>query len=393
MPSLHRHSSGRSPFWFASYLGEDGKFKLRSTKHTDRTKAMQVAIEYERAARMGRAGELTEIQCRKVLNDILERTSDESFKNISVEQYFDEWLQTKELAKSEGTMERYAATIKLFKKHIGEKSNRSLRAVTPADIQSFLNSRLKNGKVAPKTAQVDIKTLNTAFNRARRHGLIESNPVEAVELPTIRSSSRDTFTPEQVQSLVVAAHTSEWKTLILLGYYTGARLSDCASMEWGNVDMEQLIIAYEPQKTRNQNTGAAKVIVPIHPVLADHLKELRKGDGVAYLCPSLLDKGSGGKHGLSESFKRIMKKAGIDSQEIQGEGLKKFNRLTFHSLRHSFNSALANAGVTQEIRMKLTGHKTVAINEKYTHHQLELLRNSIEKIPTFNVNSSLTPAK
>ena len=55
--------------------------------------------------------------------------------------------------------------------------------------------------------------------------------------------------------------------------------------------------------------------------------------------------------------------------------------LSFHSLRHSFNSAMANAGVAEEVRMKLTGHSTREIHTKYTHHELEALRAAVSVIP------------
>jgi hypothetical protein len=32
---------------------------------------------------------------------------------------------------------------------------------------------------------------------------------------------------------------------------------------------------------------------------------------------------------------------------------------------------MANAGVSQEIRMKLTGHVSAEMNKGYTHHELE----------------------
>jgi site-specific recombinase XerD len=48
-------------------------------------------------------------------------------------------------------------------------------------------------------------------------------------------------------------------------------------------------------------------------------------------------------------------------------------------LRHSFTSALANQGVSAEVRMKLTGHKS--IHRGHTHHELEKLRAAVEKIP------------
>jgi hypothetical protein len=31
--------------------------------------------------------------------------------------------------------------------------------------------------------------------------------------------------------------------------------------------------------------------------------------------------------------------------------------------------------------MKLTGHKTEAIHQGYTHHELEVLRSAVEKLP------------
>ncbi len=57
------------------------------------------------------------------------------------------------------------------------------------------------------------------------------------------------------------------------------------------------------------------------------------------------------------------------------------NKLSFHSLRHSFNSALANAGVSQEIRQKLTGHRDVVSNKVYTHFDFPILKDAVALIP------------
>ena len=99
--------------------------------------------------------------------------------------------------------------------------------------------------------------------------------------------------------------------------------------------------------------------------------------------PGLSGKRTGGDYGLSTAFKNIMRKAGVDSQPVEREeGVRTLSRRTFHALRHSFTSALANAGVAPELRMKLTGHKTEAIHAGYTHHELETLRGAIAKLPT-----------
>jgi len=92
---------------------------------------------------------------------------------------------------------------------------------------------------------------------------------------------------------------------------------------------------------------------------------------------------------LSMAFKRIMERAGIQGRilrERNGEGRSQ-SSLSFHSLRHSFNSALANAGVDQEIRQALTGHASAAMNEIYTHRQLEPLRAAIAGLPAVKVRA------
>ena len=64
---------------------------------------------------------------------------------------------------------------------------------------------------------------------------------------------------------------------------------------------------------------------------------------------------------------------------VQGKGTRNFTRRTFHSLRHSFNSALANAGVAEEVRMKLTGHSSKDMNSRYTHLQVEALKTMLKR--------------
>ena len=43
---------------------------------------------------------------------------------------------------------------------------------------------------------------------------------------------------------------------------------------------------------------------------------------------------------------------------------------------------MANAGIAQEVRMKLTGHASVEMNKAYTHHDLEPLRAAVSVIPS-----------
>lgn len=337
---------------------------------------MRVAVDLERVEQQARAGSITTDQLRKVLNDVAEKVNGESLTVPSVADYLKGWLEGVKAKRSAGTLERYSNTVRLFLAHLGPRGNKPVTSVTPAEVEGFLNWRLNSGS-APKTAIVDVKTLKGAFRRAELYGIILKNPVAAVQLPKEEGSERGVFTQEEVQKLVGAAPTLEWQTLILLGYFLGARLSDCVHMKWENVHPADGVIVYQQKKT------GKKVIIPMHFHVIEHLDYLRTFGTTGFLCPTLATKGPGGKHGLSESFKRIGRKAGIDLGVVEGMGTRKFTQRTFHSLRHSFNSILANAGVSEELRMKLTGHSSKAMNTRYTHLEVATLRNAVTTMPLF----------
>ena len=64
------------------------------------------------------------------------------------------------------------------------------------------------------------------------------------------------------------------------------------------------------------------------------------------------------------SFKRIMERAGIEAGVGPTKERRNVSKLSFHSLRHSFNSALANAGIPPEIRQLLTGHSSLEMTNR-----------------------------
>lgn len=373
MASVHRRP--RSPFYFGAFRGPDGRLVLRSTKQQNKAKAEAVAMEWERAARMAKAGLLVEDQARKVVAAIMERAGgDDTLRTPTVAAFLREWMNGKELSQRPRTAARYRPVVEGFITSLGPRAERPLSAVSAQDVQRYVDARRRIGS-APGTVQVDGKILRTAFNRARRMGLIASNPCEAVELPARNSVERGTFTGPQVRMLVDAAE-GEWKTLILLAYFTGQRLMDCARLEWSAVDFTAGTVAFTQEKT------TTKLVVPMHDELREHLEAIAGTDHPEqFVMPGMAQQPGSGRNGLSSAFKRIAHKAGVDIQTVQGGGTRMISKRTFHALRHSFTSALANAGVAPELRMKLTGHKSESVHAGYTHHELETLRVAVGKLP------------
>jgi len=366
----------KSRFWTACYTSRDGRQLKRSTKTTDKNQATEIAIEFERVERRAMQGSLTTTQIKKVLNDVSEKVTGDTLIAPTTEVYLNEWVDGVSSRITPASVERYTHSVKLFLAHLADKALKPITSVTPRDVEGFLNARLKAG-VAPKTAIVDLKTINSAFRRAENYGIILKNPVAAVRPPKEVCSEREVFTQEEVQKLLNAAPTVEWQTLTLLGYFVGARLRDCVQMKWDNIKPDNGVIEYEQQKT------GKKVTVPMHFHVIEHLKFLSTFGTQGFLCPKLAGKMTGGRRGLSEGFKRIVLKAGLDPMTVQGKGIRKFSKRSFHSLRHSFNSALANAGVPEEVRMKLTGHASKVMNSNYTHLQVDTLKNAVTTMPLF----------
>lgn len=80
-------------------------------------------------------------------------------------------------------------------------------------------------------------------------------------------------------------------------------------------------------------------------------------------------------------FNELVAKAGIDSLPLKKKGYRKFQAKTFHSLRHTFVTLMAENNVSQELRRELAGHDS-DVHRIYTHHSSGALRSAVEAIPS-----------
>jgi integrase len=372
MAYVWKHPS--SPFWTAVYRNDQNVWCKKTTKKTAKTTALALALEWERAAQLGRDGVLTESLSREIIGGILERTTGEKLRQSTLREFTTEWLRGKTYARQDATAVRYGASVNRFCEFMGNKAESPIAAVTPHDCQQFYD-HLAALNLAPATLVVEMKTISSVFNHARRLGLIATNPATAVQLPDrIRQVKRQTFTPAQVQMLLDAAET-EWKTAILLGYYGGLRLGDAVTLTWGSVDFTGNRLVVETHKTGDT------LEIPMHSTLERHLSKMA-GDSTGPLCPGLAAVPIGGRSGLSKQFLAVMRKAGIGNNAVETGGQRKLSRLSFHALRASFNSTLHNKGVDQELRRKLTGHKSNNVNDRYTRTELQTLAEAVNKLPS-----------
>jgi integrase len=345
---------------------------------------VEAGLQLIQAARRGEFGEAT---ARDFVNRVLKATKIETqLEATTTRKFFTTWLEGKKLRRSGGTALRYGTTISMFMDFLGTRADLSIAAISPADVENFRNRRLK--EVGHSTVADDLRIVRMVFRSALKRGHITLNPAdtELVEKPDFTSQSRNPFTPGEIVLLLNHA-PKEWKPVIALGAYSGCRLGDAASMKWESVDFENGVLRYRQMKTKKD------MEVPMHPDLQSILEDAA-GDEGGFISPSLATQVISGRSGLSRQFIQIVRDAGLDLEVVEAQKRdgkvigRSFTKRSFHSLRVSFASILANNEVAPELRKKLTGHKSDAVHSRYTKLEMATLRKAINQIPTSQKKSA-----
>ena len=189
---------------------------------------------------------------------------------------------------------------------------------------------------------------------------------------------------------LLAAANGEWHKLLLVGIYTGLRLGDCCRLDWSQVNLAEGVIQVVPKKTRRHHQRL--VTIPIHQALGEALMggEVKvKGEGEQRNCslsgpvlPTVAAMYEESRGRVAGMLARIFKAANI-TMSVKVEGRKHLTpEATFHSLRHTFVSFAANAGVPLHIVQSIVGHESTAMTRHYYHENLAALRQAVKAIPS-----------
>lgn len=391
MASLHQDNRTtkdgkhrKTPYWIAAYTDQRGRRRKRSTKETNKAKAQQVLNGWLKTVHAAKHDRLTEARAREIVSEIYESVSGRKLYSPTVEEYFNDWLKSEKPTVSPATYLKKEQVARLFLESLGDRKLLSLESVTEADIVKLRDELLAGGRRASTVNGLVRRILAHPFSSAKKKGLISIDPVAGLKAVRGDQVEKHVFTAGQVQRLIDAAK-GDWRGMVVAGFYSGARLRDLANLTWGNVDLFQRTITFTQKKT------GAKIQIPMAEPLHSYMMTLSLNDNPkAPVFPTLYGKTSAGGSGLSTAFGGLMERAGIEQGTIREKGkgvARKVSARSFHSLRHSFNTVLANNGVPQEIRMKLTGHSSAEMNAGYSHHELAVIRGALDHLPRLEVSA------
>ena len=214
-------------------------------------------------------------------------------------------------------------------------------------------------------------------------GLDGVNPWrEIVPLPKETHARRE-LTVEELMRLT-GSLDGEWRTLFALGIYTGLRLGDAVNLEWGAVDLARGFVQVTPHKTAKHGTI---VRVPLFPALRAILAEAPARKRHGPILPGLAEEYREHEKRVNYRIRSIFEAAGIETQgetdrrNPKTKTARKAVEVGFHSLRHTFVSLCANAGVPLHIVQAIVGHTNAAMTSHYFHVSDDALRGAVAALP------------
>lgn len=281
---------------------------------------------------------------------------------------------------------RAAAFVAWMKEHFPRVSE--MREVTPEHAAEYMR-------------EIRAKSSNKTFNEYRLffshiwralednpQARLTVNPWKKIKPLELRTHSRRELTVEEL-ARVISPLEGEMKTLFAIGIYTGLRLGDCVRLEWGRIDLVRGFIILAPHKTEKHGTI---VKIPVSPILARILEETPPSRRRGPVIPGILAEYTREPSAFSSRIQRLFRDAGIKTSADTGRP-RRAVEVGFHSLRHTFVSLSANAGIPLAVVQSIVGHTSARMTEHYFHVADTSLRAAAESLPDITGNGPAAPAR
>ncbi len=305
-------------------------------------------------------------------------------KNLLLYQAWEEYEKSPDRATPDTVSEAlaYKSTFAEFVEWVNDPQA-TLRDITETTAMQYADY-MRQQNIAVSTHNRKLKRIRKVFKVLQEY-CSEDNPFQPAVLYRKEREEREqdvhrlSFTREQEQQLrnVLAddhykvLNKPEVRVIYYLGMFTGQRMKDCVLLRWSKINLDMNRIWVKQFKTGKE------VTIPIAPTLREVLLEAlewKKSD-LDYVCPNIamrynktnaLGKNVGNNL-VNIDMLRVIRWIGLEpSVNVPGRD-KKVTVYGFHSLRHSFASYCAEAGVPQATVVSILGADSEIVTKYYTH--------------------------
>ena len=197
-------------------------------------------------------------------------------------------------------------------------------------------------------------------NLAVREELMEKNPCWGVRMLPENNARDRILSPQELDRLLF--HLPRHAAMVVhFAYLTGMRAGEIFNLTWDRVDLAIRVIRLEASDTKTAEPRVVFLCDRAYDILkeAGKLRHLDHNRVFTYRGRPLKK--------IKKALPNACRKAGITN-------------FRFHDLRHTFNTNMRKAGVDHSVIMKLTGHKTATMFQRYNTVDLDDAKNAYQKL-------------
>lgn len=257
---------------------------------------------------------------------------------------------------------------------------KTLPEVDPADIKEIKKRMAEAGR-APRSIQYCVAVIRQIFNYAiEKDAFTGKNPaVEKRKTGKKKSKSEKInnarlrfLNPEESRILLDALkkRSTRLHNMAFLSLSTGLRAGEIFSLQWMDIHFTEKTISV--RDTKNGEDRTAYMTQAVHDMLHSLYTGQKPNE---YIFPT---KDGGKSKTVSKAFAKTVKETGLNNG-IDDPKMK----IVFHTLRHSYASALAKSGMPLYRIQELMGHKSYAMVLRYAHNDKKQLAEAVSSIENF----------
>lgn len=261
---------------------------------------------------------------------------------------------------SDNTLGAYRSDLRQLASHAQERGARTWSEVTPEVIASFLDE-LRRREYATTSIARKVAAVKSFFSYLVMDGAVPSDPTDALDAPRVEKYTPSALSNDEVERLLAAvsgvtpASQRDYAMLQCL-YSTGMRVTELVMTNLVSLDLARGHIICQGRAGRERT-------LPLRPV-AQRALATYTNDGRRILAhdaeESALFLNHHGQRLTRQGFWLIMKgyarAAGIE-------------RITPHTLRHSFALDMLERGAELRTVQELLGHANISTTQVYAHLQ------------------------
>jgi integrase len=228
---------------------------------------------------------------------------------------------------------------------IGRFGDAIAEDIKPLEIQKWLKSLNETNGLAWTTIAKIRGLMHRIYKVGILHERVGKNPVESVETRSRSSYRAIIITPAQTLTILKSLLSPLHKTLVLTCAATALRSSEILALRWEDVLWDEGRIRVSKRWANGEDgetkTDASDGYVPLHPVLAWHLRawqqQTQRTKATDFVFPSIKTRGRKPLYAstfVADHLRPAARKAGVHIDDGQRFGL--------HNLRHSLSNWLVN---------------------------------------------------